>query len=386
MSIPYEGGPVVFCPQVYTSFWGPSWTAENAGLAGQLNQFIQDLVAATPWMNTLTQYGVSGYGVFMQASYLTGVPSTLTVATYEEIFDIMIAFGTIPAPAHPTTNPNHTAPQVMMVFLDPNVGIDDPVTQRFLNVPGAQDGGYHDSFTLPSGSPFIYAFSGFFDLNSITTIMSHEFAEMITDPLYNAWTPDHAHTEIGDLCEFLPATTITVGGRTWSVQKIWSDDANSCVASSPSRTTPITPGPGGTSGEDGMGIDRRGRGPALSREAAVVGADVLPHQRVLPLPSVHFDLRSREKRIDEADVHAYVRNLFSPVCHEQVFNDFPSFLRETAAVLEQAAVAEAAPKVAGNGEAAEEARAEVLVGGASHRRPGVAAKARSGAKQTRNAT
>ena len=60
MLVPYEGGPVVYCPGVYTSFWGPSWTSSNALLASKLNQFMQDLMASGPWMNILTQYGVSG--------------------------------------------------------------------------------------------------------------------------------------------------------------------------------------------------------------------------------------------------------------------------------------------------------------------------------------
>jgi hypothetical protein len=64
MLVPYEGGPIVYCPVVYTSFWGPSWTSSNAGLASDLNQFVQDLMQAGPWMNILTQYGVAGTGAF----------------------------------------------------------------------------------------------------------------------------------------------------------------------------------------------------------------------------------------------------------------------------------------------------------------------------------
>jgi hypothetical protein len=226
MLVPYEGGPVVYCPSVYTSFWGSSWTGANAALAAQLNQFVQDLLAATPWMNTLTQYGVSGVGGFVQASYLEYVPTTLTVQSYEAIFQSCINAGLIPEPNNVN---NNKIVQIILVFLDQNVGINGGGRQ--LNIPGAGDAGYHDSFTTAKGNPFIYAFSEFSNVQTISTIMSHEFAEMITDPLYNAWTPDHAAHEIGDYCEG-QNTTITVSGRTWTVQQIWSDVANSCVANS----------------------------------------------------------------------------------------------------------------------------------------------------------
>lgn len=392
MKIPYEGGPVVFCPLVYTSFWGPSWKAENAGLATQLNQFIQDLLAATPWMNTLTQYGVSGTGAFMQASYVTDPPSTLTVADYENLFELLMAGGVIPVPTKSSSS-GHTSPQVMMVFLDPNVEINDPAHGRQLNVPNSLLAGYHDSFTVQPGIPCIYAFSEFADIDTITTVMSHEFAEMITDPLYNAWTPDHAGTEIGDPCESAPLTTITVSGRTWTVQEIWSDAVNACVASSASKITPISPGPGGMLATGGVILDRRGRGPAKAPDPiAVDAADVLPFHRVLPLPSVHFSHATREKRIDDADMRAYARRLFSPLRHEHLFDDFPAFLRQGAAVLEAQGVPAdgAAAHLVGNGETGDEAAStapsEVLVAAAPLRRQGVASKPRGGAKQTANTT
>jgi hypothetical protein len=68
MYVPYEGGPVVYCPVIYTSFWGPSWNSSpNNLLSSQLNQFVQDLLVSR-FMNVLTQYGPAGIGLFSQAS------------------------------------------------------------------------------------------------------------------------------------------------------------------------------------------------------------------------------------------------------------------------------------------------------------------------------
>jgi hypothetical protein len=73
-----------------------------------------------------------------------------------------------------------------------------------------------------------------------------------------------------------------------------------------------------------------GRGPAKALDPA----DILPHHRVLPLPPVRFNHITGEKQTSDADMLAYTRRLFSPLRHEHLFDDFPAFLRQAAAVLE----------------------------------------------------
>jgi len=111
------------------------------------------------------------------------------------------------------------------------------------------------------------------------------------------------------------------------VQKLWSDVANACVASAPSKITPIHPGPGGA---ETAGISRLGRGPVRSLDPT----DVVPHDRVLPLPPVRFNHQTGTKQILDADMLAYTRKLFSPLRHHHLFHDFPGFLRQAATVLE----------------------------------------------------
>jgi hypothetical protein len=52
------------------------------------------------------------------------------------------------------------------------------------------------------------------------------------------------------------------------------------------------------------------------------------------LPPVRFNHLTGEKQISDADMLAYTRKLFSPLRHEHLFDDFPAFLRQAAAVLE----------------------------------------------------
>ena len=42
----YNGGPVITCPLIYTSFWGSLWLSDPAHIqeAGRLSQFLTDLV------------------------------------------------------------------------------------------------------------------------------------------------------------------------------------------------------------------------------------------------------------------------------------------------------------------------------------------------------
>jgi hypothetical protein len=332
MLVPWLGGPIVKCPLIYNSFWGPLWSnAAHQALANQINQFTQDLLQSK-FMNVLSQYGLLGgvgSGVFVRASFLPGVPSTLTVSSYESIIQQCINASAFPQPVNLQTNAS--AP-VLMIYLDDQTVINGGGRQ--LNFPGAPDIGYHDSFVTSNGQPCPYAFMAYFsNVSSTTVVASHEFAEMVTDPLYNAWTPDHAFHEIGDYCEG-NNSTITVSGRTWTVQTIWSDTDNACIAQSPNPLPHISPGPMAGAGVAGTQGGVRGFAqPDPGTPAS--------HQRVLPLPALTFDVSTGTHSMDQREVHNYVRKMFYPATHSVFFSDLPGFLRTIGGLLEQ--ITEAAP-------------------------------------------
>src|SRR5260370_13108233 len=207
-------------------------------------------------MNDLTQYGVlkgAGTGAFIQAPYLPVVTSKLTVPDYVSILQQCINIGAILEPQDASTT---ISVDVLVIYLDENTIINGGGRQ--LNFPGAPDIGFHDHFTTTAGHQFYYAFVAYFsDVNSNTIVASHELAEMITDPQYDAWTPDSGFTEIGDLCEG-SNDTITVGSDTWTVQQIYSDTNSACVTQAASPLTPLSPGPAGAAA---IGEPVRGRGP-----------------------------------------------------------------------------------------------------------------------------
>ena len=98
----YSGGPIVRCPLIHTSFWGPAWgDGPHTNLSNQLNQFNQDFVASNA-MNVIHQYGITG-GVFEDATYLSWVPSVLDPGSIQSIIQSCINANAIPEPGNPAT-------------------------------------------------------------------------------------------------------------------------------------------------------------------------------------------------------------------------------------------------------------------------------------------
>ncbi len=56
---------------------------------------------------------------------------------------------------------------------------------------------------------------------------AHEFMEAITDPQINAWY-DHSGSEIGDKCNFVYQSCVTLPTGAWQIQAEWSNALNAC--------------------------------------------------------------------------------------------------------------------------------------------------------------
>jgi hypothetical protein len=291
-------------------------------------------------MNILTQYGLYGTGLFMQASFVGSIPATLANSDIENIVQSCINAGALPEPSQP-------ADQIIVIFLDENTGVNDPGLGLVMCEPTSDTAfGYHYFFTTAAGNPCYYAVipaladacltescpsdpSCSLHLSEtqeqrVTQVTSHEFAEMVTDPELSAWYDPNAG-ELGDICNG-ESDTITVGSNTWTVQRIYSkyDDINSdgatyCLASAPSPEPALSPGPA-----------------ALSAAAVKRAMRAGPVDRLLPLPPVRFDASSKHVTHDDRDVRQYVGRLFSPVRHSQVIANLPAFLRTVADTLDKA--------------------------------------------------
>jgi len=85
----------------------------------------------------------------------------------------------------------------------------------------------------------------------LTQVTSHEFAEMCTDPKFQAGWYGPDSDENGDICNGQPAT-ITVGSNTWNVQRQYSltdDETTSgttfCIVDAPTPMPKRSDGPPG---------------------------------------------------------------------------------------------------------------------------------------------
>ena len=77
-------------------------------------------------------------------------------------------------------------------------------------------------------------------------LLSHEFAEAVTDPVVGTAWVDSAGKEIGDKCNQVPATVL-FGGYRFQVQQQWSNATSSCVSSLPTITS-VSPASGANTG------------------------------------------------------------------------------------------------------------------------------------------
>ena len=258
----YHGGAVVLDPRVFAVYVGDWSGTANQARTVRLNQFLTDLVAG-PYMNILSQYGCGTGGTFLGSAFVANAHHNLQETTIHQLIQAAIASGTIPEPA------NHN--NCYILFLDDATGVKD----RGLNIvmcEARSDNafGYHNVFTTAANNPCNYAIiPGLSDtcLNETcqgsttcslqttqtqeqrqTQVASHEFAEMISNPKGDAWFDDSDGEENGDLCNGEPGT-ITVAGRTWTVQRMYSktDDVSSqggtiCIVPPALPIPPLVPG------------------------------------------------------------------------------------------------------------------------------------------------
>jgi hypothetical protein len=267
----YQGGPIISQPQVCASFWGPSWTApDHAQRRSNLIQFVQDFLASD-YMNILSQYGVGqgagSCGQWMGDSNLATVTGQMSDTGIHQSIQSLIDAGTLPEPG----SPSNTA---LLIFPDESIEISDPGLGVTMCEPQGDNAfGYHYFFTTAAGNQFYYAVipaltdacltASCPDDNACslrlaetqeqrqTQVASHEFSEMVTDPEISAWRDANNGNENGDICNG-QSGTITVSGRTWTVQCMYSltDDnrgAQACVLAPP-NPIPSLLGAGGPGG------------------------------------------------------------------------------------------------------------------------------------------
>jgi hypothetical protein len=236
----YYGGPVLQHVRVSTFFWGSSWKQNQ--LTNYFNNFLVALFEDGRFMANLAQYSVPdspiGNGEFISTGIDTTDPSArVSDEQIQEEIGARIADRTLPQP---------DADTLYVVFTPPRVVVTTEEGDSARNF----DGYHYYSFDGQEGE-FAYAVIPYKDRSRLqselhqqpdprlmTTVISHELAEAVTDPQpffdlgTMGWT-DWKNGEIGDIPIFLyDAGWISAdetfdrfedsAGTTYWVQKQWS--------------------------------------------------------------------------------------------------------------------------------------------------------------------
>ncbi len=239
----YYGGPIVQNPVFVNVSWGPN----VASYGTQLDGFVSQVACSAEWTSTMAQYtGGSGPlthiepGTFWGSVVLTPASNATTLddSVIKTQIAKWIADGKLPP------NDGNT---IYSVLFPPGIkitqgGTSSCVSGGFCAYHGTAAGanGKHILYAvLPDQGPGSGCNSGCGSnatlLNNVTSVLSHELAETITDPevgLATDFAPplawyDAQKGEIGDICNANQGTLLG-----WTVQKEWSNVDNACVAQS----------------------------------------------------------------------------------------------------------------------------------------------------------
>ncbi|MBA2285492.1 MAG: hypothetical protein H0W02_08425 [Ktedonobacteraceae bacterium] len=218
----YNNGPLLTSVQVFTVFWGAAWQQSPLSDTLQnLNGFF-DFILTSPLMDQMAEYSTAtqkiGRGSRTGTTTITTPNPAATIADsdIQQMLNTAIANGTVP---------QATSNTLYFVYLPSGVAVSQggqSSCQAFC--------GYHDSI---NGQTF-YAVMPYPDcagcasnlapFDALTATSSHELCEAITDPVPGQGWYDQANGEIGDICAWQMKQ---VGNYT--VQKEWSNSANSCI-------------------------------------------------------------------------------------------------------------------------------------------------------------
>lgn len=212
----YRGGHLLTKVEVYTIFWGSTWTAAQTA---KINQFFTDIVKS-PLIDQLVEYNVTGqtieHGTFIGSKTLNSpaLKKIVTDTTIQNNLQKWIAAGTVP---------QQTQNRLYFIFTPSGTVVKlgkDASCQVFC--------GYHDHIN----KQVFYAVIPYPDcagctgglpaFDSMTVTASHELCEAITDPVPGEGWYNDTNGEVGDYCR----TTKKIAGYT--VQTEFSNKANTC--------------------------------------------------------------------------------------------------------------------------------------------------------------
>jgi len=220
-SLVYHGGPVLTSVQIKAVLWGDPWTNDPAasGMVAPIGNFLQWIVTSA-LIDQLAEYSPPTQKI-VHGAYRGSVAVSGAVGAKITDSDVQAVLTNLWK-----TEPGLGANALWIVFLPPNVQVS-----AFNEGSCVDFCGYHEALgataygviPFPDCAPCL---GGTPALDSLTSVLSHEICEAITDPFANGWYASNGY-EIGDMCAVPTWQQKQLGGYT--VQKEWSNNLNACV-------------------------------------------------------------------------------------------------------------------------------------------------------------
>lgn len=202
----YQGGSVQTSPHIYVDYWGSQWKKDRT-TRHEVSRFFEN-VGGSQWASQLSEYKAKTPKHELKGQWIdiTPLPRVVTQqAIAHEAFRALQHFH------------NYLFNTTIVVMTPKHHNINEPWC------------GYHDFISgsgYRDGLPYMYVAYDSPRCFSRTVILSHEYAEVVTDPLFTGWF-DNSGKEIADKCK-TAITFARFGIHQLLVQKIWSNKQNAC--------------------------------------------------------------------------------------------------------------------------------------------------------------
>jgi hypothetical protein len=218
----YRNGPLLTSVEVFTIFWSADWnSAPQSALLPKINQFF-DFILSSQLLDQLGEYSVPNQAIGRGSligtiSLSTPAPGkTVDDSAIQSLLQQQIAARTVPAT---------TANTLYFVFLPPGITVTQGGSASCQVFCGYHDAVNNNIFYAVMPYPSCAGcLGGAAALDALTSTISHELCEAITDPIPGQGWYDDNNGEIGDICAW---QTRTLGGYT--IQLEWSNAANRCL-------------------------------------------------------------------------------------------------------------------------------------------------------------
>ncbi len=232
-----HGGPVLANARVQLVFWGNAWSSVPAPSpsATQISNAVGTIVAS-PYLSAASQYRKTiGQASLRGVTMATGTnpPNPFSDQNVVDMLRGLLDAGTLPNPLTET---------VLYMVVVPN-GVNN-TGSGFIGEHSFFNYNAHIGFvTLPVPVHFAWVTNNG-SLDGVTTILSHELVESVTDPEGSAVTGNAGvcnqggWCEVGDVCN----TAGRVNGV--MVQSYWSDLDGACIIPDGMVAGPVAANPG----------------------------------------------------------------------------------------------------------------------------------------------